>query len=122
MTYRVGIDTGGTFTDYVLLDPALDLPRILKYPTSRADTASAVLASLRALLEREDLAGEGLRFVLHGTTLALNTIVERRDADILPRPGLDRPSPARRQISAALCRAGSAPRAQPEKLHDRKQE
>jgi N-methylhydantoinase A len=65
----VGIDTGGTFTDFVLSDSAG--LRIHKLPSSPADPAESILLGLREL----GLDGQTTR-VVHGTTVATNAVLE----------------------------------------------
>lgn len=65
---RIGIDTGGTFTDAVLAGTRKT--RLLKVPSTPGNPANAVLGALR-------LAGEGnLPAVSHGTTVATNALLE----------------------------------------------
>ena len=68
----VGIDTGGTFTDFVYMDGA-DL-RIHKEPSTPDDPARAVLAGLQQLL------GERVADIVHGSTVATNALLERKGA------------------------------------------
>jgi N-methylhydantoinase A len=70
---RVGIDTGGTFTDLVLLDERGGAAR-LKVPSTPDDPARALIDGLRRLL------GEGPppTMVAHGTTVATNALLEQR--------------------------------------------
>lgn len=77
----VGIDVGGTFTDFVVVMPDGRL-LLHKQPSMPADPSQAVGRGLRALTERHpELAGRTLRIV-HGTTLALNAILQRKVADV----------------------------------------
>lgn len=68
----VGIDTGGTFTDFVVLDD--DGLRVHKEPSTPDNPAHAVLAGLRHVLDGE--VGK----VVHGSTVATNALLERRGA------------------------------------------
>jgi N-methylhydantoinase A len=71
----VAVDTGGTFTDLVLLDGGR-LER-LKVPSTPADPSQAVLDGLARILP------EGTRFtLLHGSTVATNALLERRGARV----------------------------------------
>jgi N-methylhydantoinase A/oxoprolinase/acetone carboxylase beta subunit len=67
---RVGVDTGGTFTDVVGEDG-----RIRKVPSTPADPAQAVAAGVRSLDADVDV-------LAHGTTVATNALLERRGARV----------------------------------------
>jgi N-methylhydantoinase A/oxoprolinase/acetone carboxylase beta subunit len=72
---RVGVDTGGTFTDFVLVDGAQ--LRVHKVPSTPEDPSRAILAGLH------DLIGEAAGpDVVHGSTVATNAVLERRGARI----------------------------------------
>jgi N-methylhydantoinase A len=72
---RVGIDTGGTFTDVVLLDDQGSARR-LKVPSTPADPALALVEGLREALASS--GGGTLSWVAHGTTVATNAMLEER--------------------------------------------
>ncbi|MEC7231510.1 MAG: hydantoinase/oxoprolinase N-terminal domain-containing protein, partial [Planctomycetota bacterium] len=72
---RVGIDTGGTFTD-VVLEGASASPRVVKVRSTPDDPARALLDGLGALgLTAEE---RGRVQVVHGTTVALNALLQGR--------------------------------------------
>ena len=74
----LGIDTGGTFTDAVLVE--LGSSRVVasaKAPTTRHDLADGIIAAVRRLPERER---ERVALVSLSTTLATNAIVEGKGA------------------------------------------
>jgi N-methylhydantoinase A len=75
MNARVGIDTGGTFTDLVLLDGGGRTVR-LKVPSTPADPAQALIEGLRRLMAQAD--GAVLDSIAHGTTVATNAMLEER--------------------------------------------
>ena len=74
----VGVDIGGTFTDIVAIEESSGALRHLKVPSSKADPAGAVMRGLEALDERCGVPPDGVRLIMHGTTLATNAIIERR--------------------------------------------
>ena len=76
----LAVDIGGTFTDLVALD--IDSGRIAveKLLTTYPDPSLAVLAGVNCLLERADLSPTEIRYVVHGTTLITNTLIERKGA------------------------------------------
>jgi N-methylhydantoinase A len=76
-TLRIGVDTGGTFTDLLAHFPDGRL-RALKLPSTPADPAQAVLAGVSALLAGEPGPGiEPGAEIIHGTTVGTNTLLTR---------------------------------------------
>jgi N-methylhydantoinase A len=73
---RVGIDTGGTFTDLVSLDEQGNLSR-LKIPSTPGDPARALIEGLGRTLQAAGGGGR-LEAVAHGTTVATNAMLEQR--------------------------------------------
>lgn len=80
MHYRFGFDIGGTFTDFVLLEPASGRIETYKTLTTPGEPARAVVEGLRALLERVGAQGRDLEMAIHGTTLITNALIERKGA------------------------------------------
>ncbi len=76
--YRIGIDVGGTFTDFVLLDAETETVVFFKRPSTPHDPSEAIAVGLAELIEREGLDPKDIDFVGHGTTVATNMIIERR--------------------------------------------
>jgi N-methylhydantoinase A len=72
---RIGIDTGGTFSDFVLLDGDGRVLRRAKVPSVPSDPARAVAAGLAELAAGGDLDVDR---VVVGTTVATNAVIERR--------------------------------------------
>ena len=67
----IGVDTGGTFTDFVLMDEGRIV--VHKEPSTPENAAKAVLTGLREL-------HEGAAAIVHGSTVATNALLERRGA------------------------------------------
>ena len=78
--YRLGVDIGGTFTDFALFDGASTSLQIHKCLTTPDDPSRAVIDGTVALLERESVDIADLREVVHGTTLVTNAVIERKGA------------------------------------------
>ena len=78
--YRLGCDIGGTFTDFVLLNDQTGEIGINKCLTTPKDPSDAVEGGIREM-ERKNpgFVGE-LDEVIHGTTLVINSIIERKGA------------------------------------------
>jgi N-methylhydantoinase A len=79
---EIGIDIGGTFTDFALVDHARRTIGTAKTLTTPQDPAIGVLRGLRELLDRRGLALSDLGRVAHGTTLITNAVLERRGARV----------------------------------------
>ena len=77
MSYRVGIDIGGTFTDLVLLG-AGGHALTVKVPSTPDDYSRSIAESLEVALPRIGIAGDEVEEVIHGTTVATNAILEKR--------------------------------------------
>jgi N-methylhydantoinase A/oxoprolinase/acetone carboxylase beta subunit len=78
--YRLGCDIGGTFTDFVLLNDQTGEITINKCLTTPRDPSDAVEQGIRELEQRvEGFVGK-MGEVIHGTTLVINAIIERKGA------------------------------------------
>jgi N-methylhydantoinase A len=80
--FRLGIDVGGTFTDFVLA--ATDGARLAyhKEPSVPDDPSLAVERGTAVLIERLGITPDQIELVVHGTTLALNAIIQARGAKV----------------------------------------
>ena len=83
--YRIGIDVGGTFTDFVVASGG-ELPRYFKTPSTPHDPSEGVMAGLGDAAASFGLSPQELldqtELVIHGTTVATNTLVERKGAKV----------------------------------------
>ncbi|HEV2956375.1 MAG TPA: hydantoinase/oxoprolinase family protein [Xanthobacteraceae bacterium] len=81
VTYRVGVDIGGTFTDIVVLgsDGAI---HIKKVASSVDDYARALVDGLDEALAEAGLTGQQIEEIRHGTTVASNAILEHKGAKV----------------------------------------
>jgi N-methylhydantoinase A len=73
--WMVGVDTGGTFTDLVAFEPLTGELRTIKVPSVPVDPSSAVINALDELF-RSGLAPREIGFLVHGTTVATNAVLE----------------------------------------------
>lgn len=81
---RIGVDVGGTFTDFALLDSAAGAMTTWKEPSNPDAPAVAIGAGIARLLEIAGRRPEDVSLIAHGTTLALNAIL----SGTLARTGL----------------------------------
>jgi N-methylhydantoinase A len=73
---RIGIDTGGTFTDVVAVDEDTGEIVSTKTPSTPADPSIGFLDGIEKVLDRLGLGGDALTAVSHGTTVATNKLLE----------------------------------------------
>ncbi|HEY1965590.1 MAG TPA: hydantoinase/oxoprolinase family protein, partial [Acidobacteriaceae bacterium] len=71
---RIALDTGGTFTDCVWIDPSSHQLRMLKVFSTPADPARAIVEAIGKIAPATEL------ILLHGTTVGTNTLLERKGA------------------------------------------
>jgi N-methylhydantoinase A len=72
---RIGIDTGGTFTDVVAVEET-GCTTTTKTPSTPADPAEGFLTGVRKVLDQLGLGGDAVTAVSHGTTVATNQLLE----------------------------------------------
>lgn len=73
---RVGIDTGGTFTDVVAVDEESGAVVTTKTPSTPADPAQGFLTGIEKVLAKLGETGDAIGAVSHGTTVATNKLLE----------------------------------------------
>lgn len=74
----LGIDTGGTFTDLVLVNMESGEQWLFKTPTTSDDASRGILEGIRSILDLAELTPSDVDLVCHGTTLATNAVLERK--------------------------------------------
>ena len=82
MAYRLGVDVGGTFTDVMLAHDETRSVFRVKTPSTPADPSQGVLTGVRRILEESGVAPEDLAYVMHGTTVATNAVLESKGARV----------------------------------------
>jgi N-methylhydantoinase A len=80
MAYRLGIDIGGTFTDAILIDEDTGEVRIAKVSSTPHDPSIGFHEATRRILREAHVAPADVRYVVHGTTVATNAIIEGKTA------------------------------------------
>ena len=79
--HYLGVDTGGTFTDFVALDAGSGDVVTFKVPSMPADPARAIVAGLERLRDRHGVEPEDIGRFIFGTTVATNSILELKGAN-----------------------------------------
>ncbi|MFI5011616.1 MAG: hydantoinase/oxoprolinase family protein [Hyphomicrobiales bacterium] len=78
--FRIGIDIGGTFTDFVLVDEREKRIHLAKRLTTHHDYLDAIFRGLDELVGAAGIGMPDISSVVHGTTLVTNTVIERKGA------------------------------------------
>ncbi len=80
--YRLGVDIGGTFTDFLLMDEAGGKERLVKVASTPEHPSAAILEGLRRLTNEQAIDPAEIVSFVHGTTLAVNTLIQRSGAPV----------------------------------------
>ncbi|NKB58826.1 MAG: hydantoinase/oxoprolinase family protein [Alphaproteobacteria bacterium] len=80
MSWRVGVDIGGTFTDVALVNEADGQIGIAKVPTTPRDFGQGVVQALEIALQEHGVAANDVTLLSHATTIVTNAILEGKGA------------------------------------------
>lgn len=78
MSWRIGIDTGGTFTDVVALNDVTGEEKVFKTSSIPDDPSRAFLAGIEGVLAEIGASASDVTMLLHGTTVATNAVLEAK--------------------------------------------
>ena len=82
MAYRLGVDVGGTFTDFLLMDEASGDTFTAKVPSTPEDSSVGVLNGVSRICEESGIDPSHIELVMHGTTVATNAVLTGRGAKV----------------------------------------
>ncbi len=82
MSYRLGVDVGGTFTDLLLVDEKSGNIHTAKVPSTPQDSSIGVLNGIERVCKNAGIDPTKITHVMHGTTVATNTILEMSGAKV----------------------------------------
>ena len=82
MAWMIGVDVGGTFTDFFAFDDADDRIVLHKVASTPANPAQAVIAGLRELGATHGIDLAAITRLSHGTTVATNALIQRRGGKV----------------------------------------
>ncbi|MBO1114512.1 hydantoinase/oxoprolinase family protein [Bordetella petrii] len=80
--YRIGIDVGGTFTDFTMVDEQSGAVHFHKVPSTPHDPSEAIQQGISDMLETHGVPVHEVSHIGHGTTVATNLIIERKGARV----------------------------------------
>ena len=78
--WRIGVDIGGTFMDFCALEVATGRTASLKVLTTPEDPGAELRQGLDLLAQREGIPATAITRFVHGTTVGINTIIQRKGA------------------------------------------
>ncbi|WP_233237942.1 hydantoinase/oxoprolinase family protein [Bordetella sp. LUAb4] len=78
MGYRVGVDIGGSFTDFAVFDEDSGEIKSLKVFSRPDQPGEEVIAGVRMLGERYGIQPSQISYFTHGTTVGINTVIQRK--------------------------------------------
>ena len=82
MSYRLGVDVGGTFTDLLLINETTGETHTAKVPSTPEDSSIGVLNGVARICEESAVDPTAIRLVMHGTTVATNAVLTGRGARV----------------------------------------
>lgn len=77
---RIGVDIGGTFTDFQIFDARTGQIRPFKVPTTPEDPSIGLMDGIKGAAARDGFRLDEVGYVLHGTTIATNAVLENKMA------------------------------------------
>ena len=78
MTFRLGVDVGGTFTDLLLVDETSGQTYMAKVPSTPEDSSVGVLNGIDRICDESDIDPKQVAQVMHGTTVATNAVLTQQ--------------------------------------------
>ena len=82
MRYRLGVDVGGTFTDFLLLNETSGETFTAKVPSTPEDSSVGVLNGVAKICDATGIEPTDIKLVMHGTTVATNAVLTGRGAKV----------------------------------------
>ena len=82
MGWRIGVDIGGTFIDFCALDESTRQLHTLKVLTTPAEPGREVMDGIGLLQQRHGMDPAEVTAFVHGTTVGINTVIQRKGADL----------------------------------------
>ena len=82
MTWRIGVDIGGTFIDFCALDEQTHEFHTLKVLTTPDEPGREVMQGIDLLRQRHAMPPEAVVSFVHGTTIGVNTVIQRKGAPL----------------------------------------
>jgi len=78
----IGVDVGGTFTDFHIMDLEGGGDRVFKRPSTPDNPADAIIEGLKTLVAEGEVDASEIRRICHGTTVATNALIQRKGGTV----------------------------------------
>jgi len=78
VSWLIGVDVGGTFTDFFAYDGASGTVHVYKRPSTPDNPATAIVQGMKELCAEVAIAPPSIERICHGTTVATNALIQRR--------------------------------------------
>jgi N-methylhydantoinase A len=82
MSFRLGVDVGGTFTDLLLINEQSGETWTAKVPSTPEDSSIGVLNGVSRICDESAVEPSAIKLVMHGTTVATNAVLTGRGARV----------------------------------------
>ena len=82
MSYRLGVDVGGTFTDLILISEDTGETFTAKVPSTPEDSSIGVLNGVARICDESGIDPTQIKRVMHGTTVATNAVLQGKGSKV----------------------------------------
>jgi len=82
MSYRLGVDVGGTFTDLLLISEDTGKTFTAKVPSTPEDSSIGVLNGVARICDESGIDPNDIKRVMHGTTVATNAVLQKKGSKV----------------------------------------
>jgi len=82
MSYRLGVDVGGTFTDLLLINEDTGKTFTAKVPSTPDDSSIGVLNGVARICDESGIDPTDIKRVMHGTTVATNAVLQKKGSKV----------------------------------------
>lgn len=82
MGYMIGVDVGGTFTDFSVFDTITGKLFHFKRSSTPEDPSKAIVSGIQHILQEKKIDPDNINYLAHGTTVATNALIEKKGAKL----------------------------------------
>ncbi|WHH60102.1 hydantoinase/oxoprolinase family protein [Petroclostridium sp. X23] len=82
MSYMIGVDVGGTFTDFSIFNTQSEKLFHYKHPSTPEDPSIAIVTGVEKIMRLYNIKPEEVSYLAHGTTVATNALIEKKGSRI----------------------------------------